>query len=434
MLRDLGRLALAPVAEWLRHEAIQAAVANLAPAWRDEVGRLLPAEGSVDGTAGRETGTAAMADAWQRHRFLEGLARALIAPGRPTLLVLDNIQWCDLETLALITFCLRLASGCPLLVAGTLRDDDPGADPEFGEWTVRMRAAGVLTEISLAPLGSADTARLAAAVAGRALRPAEANLLHATTGGFPLYVIEAIRSLAGPDGGPRPAVTWRPCCASGSSRRPRPPARWPASPRRWGRTSPSACSPRRATSTPTRWCRRSTSCGGGGSCGSSATATTSPTRCSASRLTRKSARRNAGCYTDVWRRASSCCTPTTWTRSPPSSPSSTTGPGGMRGRWTTTGARPAWRPPGSGTPRRSGCTGGPCRSSSGCRPGRAGMHANSPSWRRSPRRSTPGTATHPRSCSRPWNVRWPWPSHSAARTRWSPRWSRCGPHSTSRAA
>jgi hypothetical protein len=204
----VGRLALAPVADWLRHEAIQAATANLSPAWRDEVGRLLPAggpvDGPVDGSAGRETGTVAMTDAWQRHRFLEGLARALIAADRPTLLVLDDIQWCDLETLALITFCLRLASGRPLLMAGTLRDDDPGTDPEFGDWTVRMRATGMLTEISLAPLAAADTARLAEAVAGRAIRPAEADLLHATTGGFSLYVIEAIRSLAGPDGMPSP--------------------------------------------------------------------------------------------------------------------------------------------------------------------------------------------------------------------------------------
>ena len=199
-----GRLALAPVADWLRNEAIQAATANLSPAWRDEVGRLLPADGPVDGFGGRETGTGAMTDAWQRHRFLEGLARALIAADRPTLLVLDDVQWCDLETLALITFCLRLASDRPLLMAGTLRDDDPGTDPEFGDWTVRMRATGVLTEISLAPLAAADTARLAEAVAGHALRPAEADLLHATTGGFPLYVIEAIRSLAGPDGMPSP--------------------------------------------------------------------------------------------------------------------------------------------------------------------------------------------------------------------------------------
>ncbi len=197
---NVGRLALAPVADWLRSEAIRAATANLSPAWREEVGRLLPA----DGSAGRETGTGAMADAWQRHRFLEGLARALMAADRPTLLILDDIQWCDLETLALIALCLRLADGRPLLVAATLRDDDPGTDPEFAEWTARMRASGLLTEIQLAPLPAAETARLAEAVAGHALPPAEADLLHATTGGFPLYVIEAVRNFAGPDGMPPP--------------------------------------------------------------------------------------------------------------------------------------------------------------------------------------------------------------------------------------
>src|SRR5438046_562547 len=45
-----GRLALAPVADWLRAPAVQSAVATLDPAWRPEGGRLLPAEGR----AGRE--------------------------------------------------------------------------------------------------------------------------------------------------------------------------------------------------------------------------------------------------------------------------------------------------------------------------------------------------------------------------------------------
>jgi DNA-binding SARP family transcriptional activator/tetratricopeptide (TPR) repeat protein len=196
-----GRLALAPVADWLRHEAVQAAAATLDPAWRAEVGRLIPAEGS----GGRGTGPRAMADAWQRHRFFEGLSRALIAVGRPTLLVLDNVHWCDLETLAFITFCLRLASDAPLLVAGTLRDDHPGEDPELAEWAVRMRATGMLTELSLTPLDAADTARLAQAISGQPLQAADADLLHATTGGFPLYVIEAARSIAEPSGVPPPA-------------------------------------------------------------------------------------------------------------------------------------------------------------------------------------------------------------------------------------
>lgn len=47
------------------------------PAWRAEVGRLLPAEGREE----RDTGSRAMVEAWQRHRFFEGLARAMMAVG-----------------------------------------------------------------------------------------------------------------------------------------------------------------------------------------------------------------------------------------------------------------------------------------------------------------------------------------------------------------
>ena len=182
-------------------DAVQAAAATLDPVWRAEVGRLMP----VGGHGGRGTGPRAMADAWQRHRFFEGLARALIAVGRPMLLVLDNMHWCDQETLAFITFCLGLASDTPLLVAGTLRDDNLGADPELQEWTVRMRATGLLTELSLSPLDAADTAHLAQAISRQPLLAADADLLHATTGGFPLYVIEAVRGTADPGGTPLPA-------------------------------------------------------------------------------------------------------------------------------------------------------------------------------------------------------------------------------------
>src|SRR5208282_2051776 len=146
-----------------------------------------------------------MADAWQRHRFFEGLARALMAAGRPVLLVLDNMQWCDQETLAFLTFFLGLASDTPVLVAGTLRNDTLGEDPELADWTVRMRATGLMTELSVSPLDAADTARLAEAISGRPLPADDVNLLQATTGGFPLYVIEAVRGSADPGGTPQPA-------------------------------------------------------------------------------------------------------------------------------------------------------------------------------------------------------------------------------------
>jgi DNA-binding SARP family transcriptional activator/tetratricopeptide (TPR) repeat protein len=176
-----GQLALAPVADWLRHPAVRSATAALDPAWRAEVARMVPGAGSR-----------AVVDDWQRVRFFEGLARALMAVGRPMLLVLDNMQWCDQETLAFVTFFLGLASGHPVLVAGTLRDD---SDPELVDWIVRMRASGLLTELTLGPLEVADTARLAEAISGQ---PWPEDLLQAATGGFPLYVVEAVRGSVDP--------------------------------------------------------------------------------------------------------------------------------------------------------------------------------------------------------------------------------------------
>jgi DNA-binding SARP family transcriptional activator len=193
-----GRLALAPVADWLRNDSVQSAVATLDPVWRAEVARLLP-------PGGRSTGSRATTDAWQRHRFFEGLARALIAVRRPLLLVLENMQWCDQETLAFITFYLGLADGAQLLVAATVREDNLDEDRELAGWIVRMRATGLLTEVSLGPLQAADTARLADAISGQRLPAADGDLLHAATGGFPLYIIEAVRGIADPGGTPLPA-------------------------------------------------------------------------------------------------------------------------------------------------------------------------------------------------------------------------------------
>ncbi|MFC4603121.1 ATP-binding protein [Rhodococcus kronopolitis] len=194
-----GRLPLAPVADWLRTPAIRDATATLDPLWRTEVDRLVPSD--VSGAAGGrprgpDAGARAMVDAWQRHRFFEGLARALIGDGRPLLLVVDNLQWCDQETLTFVEFVLGLTADSPLLVAAALRDEDHDTGPDVGAWTARMRATGLLTELDLSPLEVGETARLAEATAGRSLRADDLELLQAATGGFPLYIVEAMRTAA----------------------------------------------------------------------------------------------------------------------------------------------------------------------------------------------------------------------------------------------
>ncbi len=195
-----GRLALAPVADWLRSPAVSAVTAGLDESWRAEVDRLIPSGRRTE----RPVVPAVLADAWQGHRFYEGLARALHAVDRPMLLLLENLQWCDQETLAFLAFCLGFAPTAKLLVAATLRNDNP-VDHALVDWTDRMRATGLLAQITLSPLEAADTARLGDAISGRQLSAADRDLLQATTGGFPLYIVEAVRGISAPGPVPIPA-------------------------------------------------------------------------------------------------------------------------------------------------------------------------------------------------------------------------------------
>lgn len=184
-----GRVSLAPVADWLRSQVVRRAAATVEPVWRHEVTRLLP-----DRSAQRETRSErVLVNPWQRHRFFEGLARALLAPTAPLLLVLDNAQWCDEETLALLSFLLKMADAHRLLVLMTVRPPTSGSDPPVTRWCDGLAGMGLLTTVDLTPLDRDATTALAKQ-AGQHLDVVAAAALHSATGGFPLYVLEVIRA------------------------------------------------------------------------------------------------------------------------------------------------------------------------------------------------------------------------------------------------
>jgi DNA-binding SARP family transcriptional activator len=184
-----GRLALAPVSEWLRSPPLQSARARLEPVWAREVDRLVPPRDTRPAAPPRP-----MADAWQRHRFFEGLARAVLSAAQPTLLILDDLQWCDEDTLAWLQLLLHLGQRQPLLVAAATRRDEVAANPELTGMLRVLRSAGQLAEIGVAPLNPERSQQLAGQLLGRPLAADEASLLHAVTGGYPLFVVEAVRA------------------------------------------------------------------------------------------------------------------------------------------------------------------------------------------------------------------------------------------------
>ena len=109
-----GAIAYAPVATWLRGRPLPL----LDPLWLTEVGRLVP-DLLVERPDVPRPGP--MTEEWQRQRLFEALARALLGAGQPLLLLLDDLQWCDQETLNWLHFLLRFNAQARLLVVGTLR-------------------------------------------------------------------------------------------------------------------------------------------------------------------------------------------------------------------------------------------------------------------------------------------------------------------------
>ncbi|MCE7986385.1 MAG: NACHT domain-containing protein [Caldilinea sp. CFX5] len=207
-----GSLAYAPVTEWLRADAFQPARKQLADLWLSEVARLLPELLTERPTLPRPE---PLTERWQRQHFFEALARMVLSIPQPLLLVIDDLQWCDQETLEWLAYLLRFDPRARLLLIGTVRPEELGNDHPLLPFLTNLRTADQLTELALAPLDETDTVALARQVANQRFDPGLLANVYQTSEGNPLFVIETVR--AGLDDQRLETGDWRPLAFSSKS-------------------------------------------------------------------------------------------------------------------------------------------------------------------------------------------------------------------------
>jgi predicted ATPase len=191
-----GSLAFSPVAAWLRSPLVATRLEHLPEVWLRDVARLVP-EVLITYPAlpdpGPLTGPA------EREHLFEALAHTMLlrpsasaSPG-PLVLFLDDLQWCDRDTLEWLRYLLRPERNAHLLLIGTLRSDERADNPHLLSLLTALARDGQLVEIALERLNREETAALVTRLASADLDASALGRIVQETQGNPLFVVESLR-------------------------------------------------------------------------------------------------------------------------------------------------------------------------------------------------------------------------------------------------
>jgi tetratricopeptide (TPR) repeat protein len=175
----------------LQADAVQAHLFTLPEVWLTEVARLVP-EVLVRRPDLPRPGP--LTQPWQQQHLYEALTRALLSVRQPLLLLLDDLQWCDAETLAWLHYLLRFDPRASLLLVGTVRSEEMTSGHPLTSLLMSLRRDALVTELTLDALSASETADLAAHLTGREISPTVMPTLYQETEGNPLFVVETVRA------------------------------------------------------------------------------------------------------------------------------------------------------------------------------------------------------------------------------------------------
>ncbi|MEZ5660917.1 MAG: AAA family ATPase [Burkholderiaceae bacterium] len=195
-----SQAAFSAVAAWLKSLPLRRRRRGLDPRIWATVTTAMPALAGDHEL--RASGVAAGTATPPRERLLESIACLLAPADEPTLLVLDDIQWCDGDSLDALSHLLHHRPDSPLLVLATLRDEEARHDAPVNAFMTGLRRRDGMHRIVLDELDFEDTAALfAAECRRRSCEPLPASAIasfHRRFGGSPLVAVQWLQALADP--------------------------------------------------------------------------------------------------------------------------------------------------------------------------------------------------------------------------------------------
>jgi DNA-binding SARP family transcriptional activator len=186
-----GSLPYAPVADWLRAAEANNLLAGLPDKWLVEASRILP-----ELTLARPdlAQPVPLTESWQRQHLFRALALAVLHSKRPILFFVDDLQWCDIDTLEWLQFLLHFDRQAPFLLLGAARSEEVPDGHPLTALDQNLRKEDLLLKLELERLDLPATRALAEQVTGQAMEEEQAALFYNDTEGNPLFIVEMARA------------------------------------------------------------------------------------------------------------------------------------------------------------------------------------------------------------------------------------------------
>jgi DNA-binding SARP family transcriptional activator len=128
----------------------------------------------------------------KRRRVFNMLVSAAVDAGQPLILCLDDLQWCDAESLEWIHFLLQSCPKVPIMITGSIRPEALYLNPALVRFLREVREDAVLTHILLGPLSREETRLLGERLAGKPLAPEDVEHLYRETEGNPFFIVDTM--------------------------------------------------------------------------------------------------------------------------------------------------------------------------------------------------------------------------------------------------
>ena len=192
-----GGIPYGPVVEALRDALEAPGLAGTEPEWLTEVTRLMPElRRRFPGLPEPPAPT----DAAERWRLFEAIAQVLLALAaeHPTVLMIDDLQYCDADTCALLHFLTRRLEAAPVALVVTVRLGELERDLPATRLSRSLRVRSQTVVLPVAAL-SEDEIWLMIRELGHIIAPTGgrrfAARIHQVTDGNPFHVIELLKTL-----------------------------------------------------------------------------------------------------------------------------------------------------------------------------------------------------------------------------------------------